>query len=760
MQRILLIILFLYIGLPVYSQQDTLSWSYVINQEWSRPAKLDSFVGIHPRLLLEDVRIEALKSKIVTTHKFIWDVVKGKADGYLTSDPKNNPNDESNTRSDGDAIPWLALAFLMTNDSQYSDKAIDWMTIVCNYSTWDGNHSLGAGHCLLGVAIGYDWLYNKMSTPQREIIQNRLTYFASEMAENPQHKERYLSNHCQVEYTGLAAAGFAMYDEVSEAENWIRHAYFIFNEAYEISGNDGGSTEGHQYYGLMTEFQMHFNKMAKEILGRNFYQESEWLKNLGYFILYSALPDFSGNEDVMRYGDTKVDNYNGHGPTYQLLNVASEYRNPYFQWLALEMYKRGIGTTHRMGWANLLWFDETIIPKSFDTLPTFRYCEDVGWITSRSDWSENAVMIGFKCGPFHGHAVQELYDDMTEYNGIVNGHGHPDVNHFNIYAFGKWLATDDGYSKPKWTSFHNTILVNGYGQLGEGSKYFDRSAVFYTKATSQIIKAESNIVYDYIIGDAENIYNPQAGLVKFLRHLIFFKPDVIIVIDELEANKASKFEWRLHTDGIVTKGEDQNYLITNNDVILDVNFLLPASITDNNQTNLLNIYSDQNADKTIILNVMHVRKSNYPPITANLLRADSTSIQLDIMTHDKRDTITIDLINQEITVPTNTGNIHGSRTKMDKPEHFRLLQNYPNPFNPDTFIEYSVNIPQHVKLNIYDINGKLVRTLENNNRQAGNYKVRWDGKDVQGQEVSSGLYLYQINTDRGHKDIKKALLLR
>ena len=89
----------------VFAQQDTLSWSYVINQTWTKPARLNSFAGIHPRMLLDSARVEILKAKIGTSHQFIWDVVKGKADSYLSSNPRNNPGNEDDVRADGDPIP-------------------------------------------------------------------------------------------------------------------------------------------------------------------------------------------------------------------------------------------------------------------------------------------------------------------------------------------------------------------------------------------------------------------------------------------------------------------------------------------------------------------------------------------------------------------------------------------------------------------------------------------------------------------------------
>jgi hypothetical protein len=286
----------------LYSQVDTLAWEHVINQAWNRPARLDTLANVHPRMLLDSGRVEVLKTKQTTTHQFIWEVVQAKAEQYLGKLPTGDYGNEDSTRKDGDAIPWLALAYLITEDTGYLEQAVNWMTTVCNYPQWDGDNNLAAGHCLLGVSLGYDWLYQAMTESQRLTVRDRLAYFAGRMAADqlsdsprPRQYDRYLSNHCQVEYTGLAAAGFALFGDHPEAEDWIRKAYNIFNEAYEISGEDGSSTEGHQYFGLMTEFHMHFNKMAKEILGVDFYSKSTWLSNVGNFMLYSTLPGITSD---------------------------------------------------------------------------------------------------------------------------------------------------------------------------------------------------------------------------------------------------------------------------------------------------------------------------------------------------------------------------------------------------------------------------------------------------------------------------------
>jgi len=78
------------------------------------------------------------------------------------------------------------------------------------------------------------------------------------------------------------------------------------------------------------------------------------------------------------------------------------------------------------------------------------------------------------------------------------------------------------------------------------------------------------------------------------------------------------------------------------------------------------------------------------------------------------------------------------------PEEFVLEQNYPNPFNPSTTISYQLPAAKNVSLVIYDLTGRQVRELLNENKEAGSYTVRWDGRNQAGQTVASGLYIYQI----------------
>ncbi len=78
------------------------------------------------------------------------------------------------------------------------------------------------------------------------------------------------------------------------------------------------------------------------------------------------------------------------------------------------------------------------------------------------------------------------------------------------------------------------------------------------------------------------------------------------------------------------------------------------------------------------------------------------------------------------------------------PSTYSIEQNYPNPFNPETIISYSLPKQSRVQIKIYDITGKEIRTLIDEERTAGKYNILWDSRNDSGERVSSGIYIYKI----------------
>jgi FlgD Ig-like domain len=93
-----------------------------------------------------------------------------------------------------------------------------------------------------------------------------------------------------------------------------------------------------------------------------------------------------------------------------------------------------------------------------------------------------------------------------------------------------------------------------------------------------------------------------------------------------------------------------------------------------------------------------------------------------------------------------------------QPGKFELKQNYPNPFNPETYISFSLPEASKVKINIYDINGRLINTLAEQEFSNGEHTLVWDGKDSRNNVVASGVYYYRL-TSEAYNQIKKMTLI-
>ena len=93
------------------------------------------------------------------------------------------------------------------------------------------------------------------------------------------------------------------------------------------------------------------------------------------------------------------------------------------------------------------------------------------------------------------------------------------------------------------------------------------------------------------------------------------------------------------------------------------------------------------------------------------------------------------------------------------PIEFDLYQNHPNPFNPLTTIQYDLPIDGLVNVQVYDMMGRMVKTLVNSSKNAGQNYIKWNGTNDNDEQVSAGLYLYTIQIGE-YIETKKMVLLK
>jgi len=101
------------------------------------------------------------------------------------------------------------------------------------------------------------------------------------------------------------------------------------------------------------------------------------------------------------------------------------------------------------------------------------------------------------------------------------------------------------------------------------------------------------------------------------------------------------------------------------------------------------------------------------------------------------------------------------------PTEFRLYQNYPNPFNPETWIQYDLPQATHVRVEIFNILGEKVKTLVDEKKPAGAYKIIWNGQTDNGKAAASGVYIYRLqaggssaNSGQNFLQTRKMVFLR
>ena len=542
--------------------------------------------GVHPRLYLTGERLVKLRQAIRTTHADLWSEVEDAADRAVRQGPPAYRTDDTAggdeqlwQRPVGNTLPYLAIAYLLSGQQHYLEATKQWALASCSYPTWgygqiDGM-DLAAGHQLFGLALVYDWCYHDLDKRTLERIRETLTrrcaamFRAAAKGQLWWHRS-YLQNHLWVNICGLGTAGLALFDEVDEANLWIGLPVRKFEATMDALGSDGASHEGVGYWQYGAEYMLKFMSLADELLDIDLYDRPWWKRTAGYG-LYLSLPRNAWTVRNCIVDLADCPRYHWYGPDHILRHLAAKYEDGHAQWLARQIDEADVAAASA-GWLNLIWYDPSVQPAGPQDLPTLHRFDDMGIVSARSDWSGDEALVVFKCGPFIGH---EAIDEFSYDPG--GGHVHPDAGHVVLFAQGQWLLRDDGY-QAKWTHQHNTLLVDGQGQLGEGNTFFAAAACLSARARPRLRGVVAKPRYDHIAADVTQAYPKDLGLKHFRRHLLFIKPDVLLVLDDVLCDQARDLELRFHPESDQRKRQGHRYLIDGADVTLRLELLTPKDV--------------------------------------------------------------------------------------------------------------------------------------------------------------------------------------
>ena len=107
--------------------------------------------------------------------------------------------------------------------------------------------------------------------------------------------------------------------------------------------------------------------------------------------------------------------------------------------------------------------------------------------------------------------------------------------------------------------------------------------------------------------------------------------------------------------------------------------------------------------------------------------------------------------------------VHSAVTGVEAPAprtRLALERCRPNPFNPETRIDYELPQATRVRLEVFDVSGRLVATIRSGLQPAGRSSVVWNGRDARGREAASGVYAYRLTLEDGRALTRKMVLLK
>ena len=440
-------------------------------------------------------------------------------------------------RYEGDLIADLAFAWTMTGDARLLESAQKQLLRLAMGSQWDSNEDiiyLIPSHFLTGLALGYDWLYPVLSPEERAGVAARLGKEAEALHESiltgrVWWRNQYFQNHSHSNHCGLALAAAALYGEDPRAVRWLDTCRSFFKRVFEVLPSDGGSLEGYAYAGYGAEYILIYAMISRDLIAED-YTGTPWMRNSVQYMLQGLVPARSEQEWAMTFGDAPR---RGWSSTAQhLFLLARLFRDPTAQWMArqiVELPERGLGSH---GWMMLLYFDPTVPTAAPADFPLLHHFPEIDQVMMRSSWTDPAAtLIGFKCGPFMGKTLSRSakFDYGT-------GHAETDAGSFQIFSHGRFLAIDPLYVGYKLTGNYNTMLIKGTGQMGEQAGFGSAEALRF-KHYPEILEVKTGKEADYVLGDVTRAYHPALGVQRHLRHLLFLKPDTLLVADDVQVKR-------------------------------------------------------------------------------------------------------------------------------------------------------------------------------------------------------------------------------
>tara|TARA_R100000027_G_scaffold67263_1_gene65288 strand:+ start:10804 stop:13377 length:2574 start_codon:yes stop_codon:yes gene_type:complete len=528
--------------------------------------------GQHPRLLITQEELPELRQFYYSEAGEPW---RRKIEGYLPAATppthKNFLRDATDAQRQGLwRLPTVALHYLITEDPESLKNARGFLETFSELPTWElgkeNNSGMAAANIMIGAALAYDWLYNDLDPEFREQFGNKLRYHARAMYYGGHRKgnpgPHYwqndpANNHRWHRNAGLTLSILAVYESRPEEQWLLQQTIEELDFVTQWLPEDGSSHEGPSYFTFGGNHLVLAMDAADGAIGTN-YLQNEYLQRIGEFRLHTLLPGMSG---IFPFGDAHQNSVGGYNNF--LLKGASIHQQAAIKDGLYQLLETN-PKTYEFGWFSLLWEDPDLSRGELSDLETEAYFADIGFASMRDGWSSDAVAASFICGPFGGYGLVDYSDGGKQYINVA--HDDPDANEFLI-ARGPYLLVDsDGYSKQKASQNHNTILVNGMGQMSKGrpentvwsqpgGSMEKMAYITAWKPTSKVIAIEGEAAGSYLAYKNKKSGRSRPALDRYRRTFLWVENNYILVLDDIRSPSPVEVTWLLQASAISPVGE-------------------------------------------------------------------------------------------------------------------------------------------------------------------------------------------------------------
>lgn len=528
----------------------------------------------HPRLLLKKGGEKNIRKTLRQT-PVLWNVhdrIIARSDEFLAAEPVKRIKEGKRllavSREALTRIYYLSYAYRMTEDERYASRAEQEMLAVSDFTDWNPSHFLDTGEMTMAVAIGYDWLYDKLSPEARRVIREAIVEKGFNAADDKSDAWFYHSktNWNSVCNGGLLYGALAIYEDEPQLCKTIIDKCLQTNPlALEGYGPDGGYPEGYGYWGYGTSFQVMLIAALESALGTDYgLSEAPGFLESARFMQYMTAPsgscyNFSDARDMpqammMQYWFAKKLS----DPSIIYLEQAN-IANPDVDFAedrllpSLLVFASQTDCINVTAPASPSWFNRG------DT-PVFIY---------RGGWnSPTDTYLGVKGGrPYTSHAHMDAGSYVYERDGERWSIDLGMQEYITLESKGVdlWNSEQDAQ---RWDVFrigpmaHNTIIVNGRKHLVKGK------AEIVDTVCSPL---EKGAVIDMTPAIAD-------GVSRATRRVSLDADDNLVVIDSLQApaGKPAAIQWQMLTGADVDILDDRTMLLTSNGKQMHLSFDIPG----------------------------------------------------------------------------------------------------------------------------------------------------------------------------------------